>query len=314
MAEPDPFAGKPPPPGAYETKPAAGRSPIPASSQGPTSPPPSGPRMPWHDRGAEPPHQPPWQLASPESTQAGPPSPFRGRVVLLGILLAITTVLIIQSVALGIIGTSATERTEAFAALIATFIADAVGLVAVPYFLLGGSLRGGKRRAWALLGLHRPGLKTLAWAFAGLGLGYLGLGIYLGLVDLIGIDALQPVSTIDDDVIYDHVELVVMVSLLAIVIAPITEEIFYRGFLFGGLATVFGTKGTMRGVVVGGLLSGLIFALAHFDVGSIIPFTIIGVVFAFVYHRSQSLFAAVGAHVMFNAIAIAGTLADRGVG
>jgi membrane protease YdiL (CAAX protease family) len=229
--------------------------------------------------------------------------------LVLGILLAVTTVLIIQSIALGIIGTSATDRTEAFAALIATFIADAIALVAVPYYLLGR-----KRLAWALLGLHRPGLKTLAWAFAGLGLGYLGLGIYLGLVEVIGIDALQPVSTIDDDVIYDHVELVVMVSLLAIVIAPITEEIFYRGFLFGGLATVFGTKGTTRGVVVGGLLSGLIFALAHLDVGSIIPFTIIGVVFAFVYHRSQSLFAAVGAHVMFNAIAIAGTLADRGVG
>ncbi len=258
--------------------------------------------MPWHDRDLEPPHQPPWQLAPSSPTAAAPPPRFRGRILVLGILLAITTVLIIQSIALGIIGTNATDRTEAFAALIATFVADGVGLVAVPYYLLGG-----KRPAWALLGLHRPDWKTLAWAFAGLGLGYLGLGIYLGVVDVLGIDALEPVSTIDDDVIYDHVELVVMVSILAVLIAPITEEIFYRGFLFGGLAT-------WRGVVVGGLLSGLIFALAHLDVGSIIPFTIIGVVFAFVYHRSQSLFASVGAHVMFNAIAIAGTLADRGVG
>ena len=142
---------------------------------------------------------------------------------------------------------------------------------------------------------------------AAVGLAYLGLGIYLVLVDVLNLEALEPVSTIDDDVIYDHVELAVLVIILAVVIAPITEEIFYRGFMFGGFAKRWG-------VPPAALLSGLIFAVAHIDVGSIIPFTIIGVVFALVYYRSRNLFSAWGAHVLFNAIAIVGTIADRGVG
>ena len=301
---PDPTPGDPPPPpDAYEaTDPAA--KPAPDS----TSIVDTGARpMPWQD--SQPPASVladslPWELPTtqtPRSRELGP------RLVGVGVGLAIVGLLVIQGVAFGIVGFDTDDRTEITTALIVTFIADITTLVALPYLLLGGGRRVWRNEVWSRLGLRRPALSTVAWALAAVGLAYLGLGIYLVLVDVLNLDALEPVSTIDDDVIYDHVELAVLVTILAVAIAPITEEIFYRGFMFGGFAKRWG-------VLTGALLSGLVFAVAHIDVGSIIPFTIIGVVFALVYYRSRNLFAAWGAHVLFNAIAVAGTIADRGIG
>jgi membrane protease YdiL (CAAX protease family) len=267
--------------------------------------------MPWHTPAAAlpsaqdlPNDDAPWHNTTPSTPRSRELGP---RVVGLGVGLAIVGLLVIQGVAFGIVGFDTDDRTELTTALIATFIADIATLIAIPYLLLGGSRSIWRNEVWSRLGLRRPQLSTVAWALAAVGLAYVGLGIYLVLVNVLNLDALEPVSTIDDDVIYDHVELVVLVTILAVVIAPITEEIFYRGFMFGGFAKRWG-------VPAAALLSGLIFAVAHIDVGSIIPFTIIGVVFALVYYRSRNLFSAWGAHVLFNAIAIVGTIADRGVG
>lgn len=259
--------------------------------------------MPWQ-RPAAAPEPPPWQPDDPTDPAAAEAlQRLRGRIVAAGIGLAILLILVIQTFAFFVAGgENAPERDEALAALIATLVLDVAALVVLPYYLLGG-----RRAVWGVLGVRRPSLPTLGWAFAGLGLAWAGLLVYLLAVDVLGIDELEPVSTIDDDVIYDHVHLVVLVVILAVLVAPFTEELFYRGFLFGGLARQWG-------VVWGGVASGALFAVAHLDPGSIVPFAIIGVVFAFVYYRSRSLFASVGAHMMFNAIAVAGTLIDRGVG
>ena len=264
--------------------------------------------LPWR-RASPPPNDPesdgfPWNNPTPRTPRARELSP---RVVALGVGLGIVGLLAIQGIAFAIVGFDSDDRTEITTALIATLIADVITLVVIPYLLLGGARRLWRNEAWSRLGLRRPGLSTVGWSLAAVGLAYLGLGIYLGIVDVLNLDALEPVSSIDDDVIYDHVELVVLITLLAVVIAPITEEIFYRGFMFGGFSRRWG-------VLVGAPLSGLIFAAVHIDVGSIIPFTIIGIVFALVYYRSRNLFSAWGAHVLFNAIAVAGTIADRGVG
>ena len=147
----------------------------------------------------------------------------------------------------------------------------------------------------------------MGWAVVGLGLAYVTLGIYVVLIDLINVDALNPVSTIDDNVIYEHIHLVVLIGILVVFIAPVTEEIFYRGFLVGGLARRWG-------VIVAIVLSSALFSAVHLDVGSLIPFAIIGIIFAAIYVRSGHLSAAIYAHVLFNLIGYVGTVIDKGVG
>ena len=76
-------------------------------------------------------------------------------------------------------------------------------------------------------------------------------------------------------------------------LAPLIEEIFFRGFLFQGLRARYGW-------VSGMLLSSGIFAVAHLDPVSLIPTFILGCVLAYLYHRSNSVWPGVILHVMVN--------------
>ena len=51
--------------------------------------------------------------------------------------------------------------------------------------------------------------------------------------------------------------------------APLAEEIFFRGFIFGGLRRYMN-------LATAGAISGFLFALAHGDPGLILPFWGIG--------------------------------------
>lgn len=87
------------------------------------------------------------------------------------------------------------------------------------------------------------------------------------------------------------------------VIAPVVEEIVFRGFIYGGLRRKWGVS---LSVVV----SSLVFALAHsFSVGGSIlllgpSLFIAGVALALVYERSRSLVPGMVLHASFNLIAV----------
>jgi hypothetical protein len=88
------------------------------------------------------------------------------------------------------------------------------------------------------------------------------------------------------------------------VVTPITEELFFRGFVFAGLRSSLGTR---RGVV----FSGLIFSLFHINPvewGVVIPIFVTGMLFAWLYQRTGSLWPCIAAHAGQNALAITVTL------
>ena len=82
---------------------------------------------------------------------------------------------------------------------------------------------------------------------------------------------------------------------------PITEEILFRGFIFAGLISRFG----IRGAIVG---SAVIFSVFHFTVGVLIPIFITGVLLAWLYHRTGSLWPSIAAHAGQNALALTATI------
>jgi membrane protease YdiL (CAAX protease family) len=120
---------------------------------------------------------------------------------------------------------------------------------------------------------------------------YLGAGLYARGVEAAGIDALVPAGTRLDATLRDTPALA-LYGLTTVVAAPIGEELFYRGLVFGGLAS--------WGFVPSALVSSVLFALSHLDPGSLIPFTLLGMTMAWLYWRSGSLWDAIAFHVLFN--------------
>ena len=93
----------------------------------------------------------------------------------------------------------------------------------------------------------------------------------------------------------------VLVPLLAsIVAAPVAEEIFFRGFLFGGLR---------RGLpfVAAALVSAVIFGAFHYTGPhslTVLPqLAFLGLVLAWIYERSGSIYPTIALHVLNNALA-----------
>ena len=114
---------------------------------------------------------------------------------------------------------------------------------------------------------------------------------YFALLAVLGV---EPSGNIPEEA-FDSVPLVVLVGVLSLGLAPFMEETFFRGFLFGGLRGRWGVFWSATG-------TGFLFALAHVDPLVFIPFTAVGMLFAWGYVYSGSLLASMIAHLLFNAL------------
>ena len=87
--------------------------------------------------------------------------------------------------------------------------------------------------------------------------------------------------------------------LATVVVAPIVEETFFRGILYRYLKVV-------RGVAFATFGSGILFALIHLIPELIPVFLFLGVAFAFVAERYDSLYPAIALHALNNGVALLG--------
>lgn len=85
--------------------------------------------------------------------------------------------------------------------------------------------------------------------------------------------------------------------LAAVVIAPVVEEIFFRGFIFAGLKKRYTWVKAM-------LISSGLFALLHLRPLAVPPIFILGLVFAYLYQRSGSIWPAILIHSLVNGLAV----------
>jgi uncharacterized protein len=149
----------------------------------------------------------------------------------------------------------------------------------------------------AALGLRKP--TRGGWLFP-IGLWGSALAIvyvYFGILQLLGV---EPDSDLPEEA-FDNPGPLVIIAVLAMGFAPIIEEIFFRGFIFGGL------QGRWHWMLAA-LASGLLFGSAHLgNPGAfyvVPPITGVGILFAWGYRWSGSLVAPIGAHFLFNSISI----------
>ena len=223
------------------------------------------------------------------------------RDLVLGAILAIGTFVILGAAivitAQSVWGTDAVETMVAEAATV--LLLDAVLVGAVVFVIRR------KGASWASLGFRRPRPAILArsngpWVgLTGLIIvGYFAaiaaVNFYTLAAEQTGIDILLPDPQLSDDS-FDHDLVVITLGLGVVLGAPLAEEIFFRGFFFAGMRRYLNLP-------LAGLLSGVVFAAAHGQVGLVIPFALVGLVLAFAYERSGTLLAPIGIHFVFNAV------------
>jgi len=91
-----------------------------------------------------------------------------------------------------------------------------------------------------------------------------------------------------------------LVIVLVTVIAPLGEELFFRGFFFGALRN-------WHGPILAAVLSGLVFGLVHAGsapVGYLVPLAIFGFGLCMLYELTGSLYPAIALHALNNSIAL----------
>ncbi len=116
--------------------------------------------------------------------------------------------------------------------------------------------------------------------------------IYASLLSLFGLE-IQP-----------NIELIFQVTNFPLallfgggIVAPFVEEVFFRGFVFTGLRGRWGWSKAA-------LASAGLFALAHLIPTSILPIFILGLIFAYLFQLSGSIWPTILMHMLTNSLAL----------
>ena len=86
-------------------------------------------------------------------------------------------------------------------------------------------------------------------------------------------------------------------AIIAAVVAPLAEETFFRGFAFQGLKKRYGQGW-------GIFLSALLFSLAHLSPSGLVPIFILGLMLAWLFNKTQSIWPCIIVHCAYNSIAL----------
>jgi membrane protease YdiL (CAAX protease family) len=146
--------------------------------------------------------------------------------------------------------------------------------------------------AWQALGLRSFAITT-----AGIGCGLMLMSftfnfIYGSLLAFFGLR-----MQVDLVPIFEELASPWLLLLGGAIIAPFVEEVFFRGFVFAGLRPRYGWQKAA-------VISSAIFAGLHLTPTAIIPIFILGYIFAYLYHLSNSIWPAILMHILTNTLAL----------
>jgi membrane protease YdiL (CAAX protease family) len=83
-------------------------------------------------------------------------------------------------------------------------------------------------------------------------------------------------------------------GLVAIFVAPVAEELVFRGILYPFLRSIQFRRSAIW-------ITSVLFALSHANAMTFVPLTFIGIVLTFLYESTENLFTPIVTHALFNA-------------
>jgi uncharacterized protein len=161
------------------------------------------------------------------------------------------------------------------------------------------------------VGLSALGLRgSIADVGVGVGFGFLGYlaaaiigGVLIEIVQSVVNHAVEQPEQIPIDGPIST-PLLALIGVSVVIIAPIAEEMLFRGIIFKGLRN-WAKPGAAF------LLSALFFAVAHLYPLIIPPIFVLGILLAMLVERRGSLVASIAAHITFNSIGFAFLVASQ---
>lgn len=117
-----------------------------------------------------------------------------------------------------------------------------------------------------------------------------GLG-YMEFVEGLGVETVQ--ETVEFFQVETDPFLLALMAFTAVIVAPVCEEVVFRGYLYP-VAKWFG------GPWLGAFVSALFFSAIHGNLGVLLPLFFFGIILAMLYEKTGSIWAPIGAHLLFN--------------
>lgn len=220
--------------------------------------------------------------------------PWKGGQVALGIGLVLLGLIPVTGISIGI-GALAGSYDEATIVWVSIHLM-ALAITAVVWRL---GVHERPTAPWRLLGLNAinyPVVKAGLMAMGALGASLLFTVVYASVVDLFSWDVLSP-PDIGAEIAFPGAAVFFTFQAVAVV-TPLTEEVFFRGFVFSGLIPRFGLVKAM-------VLSAAVFSAFHLTLGVLVPVFVTGLILALLYHKTGSLWPCVLVHAGQNALAVA---------
>ncbi len=158
--------------------------------------------------------------------------------------------------------------------------------------------------SFARLGLRATRIHA-GWAvlltIAAMSLSLVSTWAYSFIIEVIGVDWLLPPESYTE-IVFEGPAVVLTFLALALW-TPLTEDLFFRGFVFAGLVH-------RRGVVGALVFSAMIFSAFHLLAGPgvLVPIFITGFLLAWLYHFTGSLWPSIAAHAGQNGAALLATI------
>lgn len=247
---------------------------------------PSAPLPPPPPAPAHPP--PPWPPELPDGANPLPRWPAWFGIV--AFLVAFVAISLIVGILIAATGADADDPSPV-ATIVGTVVQD--GLLVAAAVLFASFVA--RPRPWHF-GLRRTRMwPAVGWALLALVAYYVFAGVYSAILSPEG------EQTVAEDLgIKDGLGLEIAAAFVIIWLAPITEEIFFRGFFYRALRNRFA-------VWSAALLDGLVFGAIHFtgkDTLEILPIlAVLGIVFCLVYEKTGSIYPVIALHCFNNTLA-----------
>jgi uncharacterized protein len=116
----------------------------------------------------------------------------------------------------------------------------------------------------------------------------LGIHLYFGLLGLVGVPTLDYIEKGDLGT-----GKVLWIFFSTVLLAPVVEEIYFRGYLFQKLRLVLKPRETI-------ILQGLLFGIIHLSPVVYLSHTMLGILFGFLRYRTKSLLPGILLHALWN--------------
>lgn len=167
--------------------------------------------------------------------------------------------------------------------------------------------------AWRIRPIEWLGLRWAGWRWAlligpaaVLGMWFFSAGIYLAgylkWMEALGVESTQEsvklLQKTTDPLVLG------LMALAAVVVAPLCEEVVFRGYLYPAAKR-------FAGPWVAGAASALVFAAAHGSLAPLLPLFVFGALLVLAYELTGSLWAPIAMHFCFNGATVAIQMAVR---